>query len=129
LQISFNMAELITIPTYVDERGSLSVLQDILPKPIERIFYVKAIPGQMRGGKVHKRAHQILVCLNGECSVEVINSKTKSTYTLNTSENGLLLSPGDWHQIYGFSKDNVLLVVSTEKYNPDEFSAEKPSTI
>jgi dTDP-4-dehydrorhamnose 3,5-epimerase-like enzyme len=123
------MAEIITIPTYIDERGSLSVLQDILPRPIERVFYIKAIPGKVRGGKVHHLAHQILVCLIGECSVEVISSEIKSTYHLSTSEQGLLLSPGDWHQMFGFSQDNVLLVVSTEKYNPDEFSAEKPITI
>lgn len=123
------MAKIITIPTYSDERGDLSVLEDILPHPIQRVFYIKAKQGSTRGGKVHHQAFQCMISLTGSCHVEVVNTQERIIYELNTPHQGLLLTPGDWHQMSDFSDDNLLLIISTEKYNPVEISRIKPERI
>lgn len=126
---SFNMAEIITIPTFSDERGDLSVLQDILPYPIQRVFYIKGKTGKERGGKVHRQAYQCMISLYGSCNVEIVNKKERVIYNLNSSNKGLIVEPGDWHLMHDFSEDNILLVISTEKFNPEEISRIKPNNV
>lgn len=123
------MAKLISIPTYNDSRGRLSVIEDLLPSPVLRVFYIRGTEGNERGGKKHSKAHQCMVSIAGECRVEVVNSSGSAVYPLDTPEKGLLLQPGDWHRMYNFSSDNILLVLSTEKYNPEETSSTKPQVL
>lgn len=122
------MAEIISIPTFTDDRGELGVFENILPRPIQRVFYIKGKPGTRRGGKSHHNAFQCMISLEGSCQVHVINMTDAFTYELNTPNQGLILSPGDWHEMSNFTADNILLILSTEKYNPADFTTIKPES-
>jgi hypothetical protein len=70
------MAKLINIPTFKDKRGDLSVLEDIVPYPIERVYYIYNVT-EIRGGHRHRKTIQTLICLGGSCDIYCNNGKTK----------------------------------------------------
>ncbi len=115
------MAQLIHLPSFSDERGQLTVFEKVLPFDIKRIFYIHNGRGT-RGGKKHLQAHQALISVCGSCTIQV----GADAFALNTPTTCLLLQPGDPHTMHSFSEDNVLLVLSTEYYNPSEFVMMNP---
>lgn len=61
---------------------------------------------------------QALVCVHG--NVEIGFYKQKSV-VLNCPDQVLILEPDEYHYMQNFSKDAVLLVLSSEFYNPDDY--------
>ena len=68
------MAYIIKLPTYADERGSLTVVEKLLPFDIKRFYYIYNATSQ-RGGHRHKKTTQALICLGGSCEIYVNNGK------------------------------------------------------
>jgi quercetin dioxygenase-like cupin family protein len=118
------MAKLIKVPKYTDERGSLCVIEKILPFEIKRVFYIFDVKAP-RGGHAHKKTKLALVSLVGECSVYVNNGKTKTTYKLTSPDELLILEPEDWH-LLELSKNCVLLVLASEYYDKEDYIYEEP---
>ena len=65
------MAKLFSIPTYKDPRGSLSVIEKILPFDINRVYYIYDVDNSERGYHAHKKTIQALIMLNGSCNLFV----------------------------------------------------------
>ena len=51
---------LFDLPTFRDARGALSVLDDALPFPVKRLYWVYGADGQSRGGHRHDKTRQVL---------------------------------------------------------------------
>lgn len=119
------MAKLLHLQTFSSEKGSLTVFEKILPKGIKRIFYIYDAKDQIRGGHRHVLAYNALTCVSGNCKVLVDNGVETHTYELNTPDTCLLLDPIDWHQMYDFSEDAVLLVLSDRFYEKEDYIYEK----
>ena len=119
------MAKLLHLQTFSSEKGSLTVFEKILPEGIKRIFYIYDAKDHIRGGHRHVLAHNALTCVRGNCKVFVDNGEEKYTYELNTPDTCLLLDPVDWHQIYDFSENAVLLVLSDRFYEKEDYIYEK----
>jgi hypothetical protein len=115
------MAKLISIKSYNDDRGTLSVIQDELPFKIKRIFYIYNSDGSQRGGHRHKKTIQATVCISGECKIFVNNGIDKKIYNLNKPDLCLLLEPEDFHIMYDFKNQSVLLVLASEKYDSKDY--------
>ena len=68
-----------------------------------------------------------MICLSGSCEVKVydMDEKIEEKYKLNTPNQGLYLDRMIWKDMYNFSKDCVLLVLSDSEYIKDEYVYEK----
>jgi UDP-2-acetamido-3-amino-2,3-dideoxy-glucuronate N-acetyltransferase len=112
------------IPIIYDLRGSLSVgeCEKSLPFTPQRYFIVFDVPSrEVRGEHAHKQLHQFLVCLKGDCSLVVDDGNYREELLLNSPSIGVHLAPLVWGIQYKFSRDAVLLVLASEKYDPDDY--------
>jgi hypothetical protein len=115
------MASEISLPTHCDARGKLTVIDGVLPFPIVRAYYVYDCGGATRGGHRHKKTRQALVCLRGFCIVDWTNGVESGSTRLENPGQLLILEPADWHLMRDFSNDAVLLVLASERFDPDDY--------
>lgn len=113
------MSKIINIPTHKDNRGSLSVIDSLLPFEIKRVYYVYETSAP-RGGHSHKYSSTFLVALNGKVIVYLKNKNFETTYELCSPDNGLLINPGDWIS-FECGHGGVLLCLSSHPHNKDDY--------
>ncbi len=122
------MAVLKELKTITDSSCKLTVLEteEDISFNIKRIFYIYDIAQSVyRGGHRHQKNIQALICMAGHCNVYVNTGQKEDIFFLNTPSKCLLLNPEDWHRIYNFSHDAVLLVLASEHYNSDDYIEEE----
>ena len=108
-----------------DERGRLVIVeggQDI-PFEIKRVFYIYGSdPDVVRGKHANRRSEFILINVAGSSKVRVIDcSGNELVISLNHPHTGIYLPAMVWKDMYDFSSDSVLLVLSSEHYDPNEY--------
>lgn len=110
-----------------DERGHLVVVegyQDI-PFDIKRIFYIYGSDKDVvRGQHANRKSEFVLINVAGtsKVKVKVKDGKGNETvYSLNRPHTGIYLPKLLWKDMYDFSDDSVLLVLSSEHYDPKEY--------
>ena len=118
------MAKLLSLPTFNDNKGALTVIEKVLPFEIKRVYYIYHAKGQ-RGGHRHKKTLQALVSICGSCEVYTDNGQDQSTFILDAPDKILLLDCRDWHTMSHFTPDNVLLVLASEFYDRDDYIDER----
>ena len=114
------MAYMIDLPTFTDDRGSLTVIENFLPFEVKRCYFIYDVLGE-RGGHRHKKTTQALICLSGSCQVYTHDSETESMYLLDKPHKCLILNPQDWHTMDRFSVNSTLLVFSSEFYDKNDY--------
>lgn len=119
------MYRIIQFPKYGDERGSLVVLEGDhmdIPFEIKRVFfiYVNDVT-EVRGKHANRDSELVLVCASGKCKVRVSDGFEEEIVELHDSRKGLYIAPMCWKEMYEFSSDAVLLVVSSEHYRAEEY--------
>lgn len=115
------MAQLIDLETHTDIRGNLTVIEDILPFIIQRVFYIYGVDNSERGGHRHHKTIQAAVCIQGECKIFNNNGTEQNVFHLNKPSKCVLLEPSDWHKMYDFSKDAILMVLASEKFDEKDY--------
>ncbi|MCB9062436.1 MAG: FdtA/QdtA family cupin domain-containing protein [Halobacteriovoraceae bacterium] len=121
------MPNLVELPLYKDDRGSLTVLEKEIPYPIKRIFYIYDVaPGAERGGHGHFKTKVSLIALSGHCHIRVNNGIEKNNYRLDSPTKCLHLNPEDWHILSDFSKSAVILVLASSPYDKEDYFYEEP---
>jgi WxcM-like, C-terminal len=121
------MPQLIELTTHANDSGSLTVFEKLLPGDIKRAFYIYHTQGDKERGKhSHKKATNALIPVAGSCRITVTNLNGEHEFLLNAPNQCLVLVPGDWHIMDQFSADAVLLVMSNEYYDKDDYVFEKP---
>jgi len=118
------MAKLITLPTFKDERGSLTVVEKLLPFEIKRFYYIYDTTTK-RGGHRHKKTIQALICLGGSCEIYINNGNKKEIILLDSPDKCLILDPKDWHTMDNFSSGAILLVFASEHYDISDYIDEE----
>jgi hypothetical protein len=111
---------ILNLPTYTDSRGSLTVLDDLLPFKVARTYWIYGANGQTRGGHRHVHTIQVLIALAGTISIYMNDGFNEETIVLNQPNQCLLVEPKDWH-IMTFGRDSILLALSSHPYNRDEY--------
>ncbi len=114
-------ARMIQFRPIVDERGKLISLEGLINVPfaIKRVFYICNIPGRaVRGGHSHKVCHQLLVAVNGWCTVSVNGAFFGY---LASPDCGLYVPPGNEVTMRDFGNDCILLVLASEYYDPEDY--------
>lgn len=119
------MARLINLKTFCDGRGNLTVIEKVLPFDIRRIFYIYGVDSSVRGKHRHKKTVQAAICLVGKCTIYNNDGKTESVFELDSPDKCLLLEPTDWHKMYNFSRDAILMVLASEPYEYSDYIFEE----
>lgn len=117
-------SRLIELQALGDARGLLSVIEgnNTVPFDIKRVFYIYGtMLGVRRGFHAHHKTRQALVCVAGSCKVYLDNISRQEVILLDSPNKILLLEPNDWHEMYDFSSDCVLLVLASHLYDAEDY--------
>ena len=115
------MASLIDLDTHVDDRGKLTVIEKVIPFPIKRIFYIYDVDDSRRGGHRHKTTIQAAVCIHGSCRIFCDDNHSKEEFLLDKPNKCLILNPEDWHTMYDFTPDAILLVLASTEFDSSDY--------
>jgi acetyltransferase-like isoleucine patch superfamily enzyme/dTDP-4-dehydrorhamnose 3,5-epimerase-like enzyme len=117
------------LPLIEDLRGWLSFGEAQLHVPFEirRYFLVFGVTGEhIRGEHAHKRLHQFLICVHGRCHVIADDGTHREEFVLDRPDIGLHIPPMVWAAQYRYSKDAVLLVLASDRYEADDYIRDYP---
>lgn len=107
-----------------DERGNLVVVegaQDI-PFEIKRVFYIYGSDSEVvRGQHANRNSEFVLINVSGTSKVRVDNGFEEAVIELNRPRMGLYLPTMLWKDMYEFSEDSVLLVLTNTHYDGKEY--------
>ena len=115
------MAQLMDLKTFTDKRGNLTVIEKIIPFEIKRIFYIYGVDESKRGGHRHKKTIQAAICLKGSCHIYNSDGITENNYILDQPNKCLILEPKDWHTMYNFTSDAILMVLASAFFDQDDY--------
>jgi dTDP-4-dehydrorhamnose 3,5-epimerase-like enzyme len=115
------MAHLINLKTFTDKRGNLTVLEKVIPFDIKRLFYIYGVDSSVRGGHRHKATFQAAICLVGSCKIWNDNGNSQEEFNLDTPSKCLILEPEDWHKMYDFSENAVLMVLASSHFDQEDY--------
>lgn len=108
-----------------DERGWLVVIEGgtEIPFDIARIFYIYGSACDVvRGQHANRKSQFVLINVAGSCKVKVKDGKgNEAIFVLNRPHTGIYLPTMVWKDMYDFSEDSVLLCLSSEHYDANEY--------
>lgn len=113
------MARLINLKTFTDTRGSLTVIERVIPFEIKRIFYVNGRDHFKTGGK-RQHMKQAVICLKGSCLISNRTGTEEQHFILNTADQCLLLAPEDRHEMLEITDESILMVLASEPFEHEE---------
>ena len=108
-----------------DERGHLVVVEGMkdIPFEIKRVFYIYGSDADVvRGCHANRRSEFVLINVAGQSKVRVRDGAgNEAVFSINRPHTGLYLLRMVWKDMYDFSLDSVLLVLSNEPYDAAEY--------
>ncbi len=108
-----------------DERGHLVVVEGgvDIPFEIRRAFYIYGSGSDVvRGQHANRRTEFVLINVAGTSKVKVKDGEgNEEVYCLGRPHMGIYLPAMVWKDMYGFSRDSVLLVLASTHYDADEY--------
>lgn len=110
----------INLPSFIDQRGGLSVLDGALPFPVKRIYWIYGSDGNKRGGHRHHKTRQALIAVHGKVIVHMDDGLNVEDIHLDSPGQCLLVEPKHWHTM-NFEADAVLLVIASHPYDKDDY--------
>jgi mannose-6-phosphate isomerase-like protein (cupin superfamily) len=115
---------LLQFPLISEPRGSLSYAQydEHLPFIPIRYFIVFDVPaGEVRGNHAHRSVSQALICVKGSCLITLDDGHNRDQIALVRPDTAIYIPPLVWATQQRFSCDAVLLVLSSEAHDPEEY--------
>jgi len=119
------MAYQVSLKSFTDKRGNLTVIERVLPFDIKRVFYIYGVDDSVRGGHRHHKTIQAAICIQGKCTILSDDNVTTQDFVLDSPDKCVILEPKDWHQMYEFSADAILMVLASEFYDQKDYIFEK----
>lgn len=125
--------EVITFPTYSDERGSLTMAQSgdkprsLVPFEIKRTYWLHGITdGGERGAHATFHTNQLMIPLAGGCDVMVNDGVSWRDFNLQNTPGincvrGLWIKSGVWRELKGFAPGTVILLLSDTYYEDADY--------
>lgn len=107
-----------------DNRGHLVVAEGNkdIPFDIKRIFYIYGTKENVtRGQHANKKSKFVLINLAGNCKIKVDDGINQEVIVLDKAHQGIYLEEMVWKDMYDFSVDSILLVLSSEYYDGSEY--------
>ncbi|EJL6492777.1 WxcM-like domain-containing protein [Vibrio cholerae] len=119
-----SLINIIDFPVLGDGRGALVALEENrhIPFEIKRVYYIyDTAQNVARGFHAHKELKQVAICLKGACRFVMDDGKDKREVILATPDKGLLIDALQWHEMYDFSEDCVLMVLASDVYDESDY--------
>lgn len=117
--------QMLEFPQHGDERGHLVVVEGSkdIPFEIKRMFYIYGSDANVvRGRHANRKSEFVLINVAGQSKVRVDDGLgNEAVFSISRPHTGLYLPKMVWKDMYDFSEDSVLLVLSNEAYDPDEY--------
>ena len=107
-----------------DERGNLVVIEggESIPFSIARVFYMYGSDSEViRGQHANRRSEFILINVCGSSKVRITDGPETVIITLDKPRMGVYIPTMVWKDMYDFSPDSILLVLSSEHYDGAEY--------
>lgn len=107
-----------------DERGHLVVIEGNkdIQFDIARVFYIYGSDNNViRGQHANKKSEFVLINVSGKSKVKIDYGNSTKIVELNEPHMGVYIPKMVWKEMYDFSEDSVLLVLSNHKYDSDEY--------
>lgn len=115
------MAYLVDLKTFTDHRGNLTVIEEVLPFQVRRIFYIYGVDTSRRGGHRHHKTIQAAICIKGRCKIFNDNGLERNVFSLKKPSQCLILEQKDWHEMFDFSKNAILMVLASETFDENDY--------
>lgn len=115
------MAYEINLKTFTDSRGNLTVIEKVLPFEIKRVFYIYGVDNSERGGHRHRKTVQAAINIQGSCKIWNHDGSKSELFVLDDPSKCLILEPQDWHKMFDFSKDSILMVFASEYFDENDY--------
>lgn len=116
--------KIINFKDFGDERGKLVVVegsQDV-PFDIARVFYIYGSDDTVhRGMHANRESEFVLINVAGESKVKISNGTDEVIVSLDKPMMGLYIDRMVWKEMYEFSADSVLLVLSNKHFDEHEY--------
>ena len=107
-----------------DERGKLVVIEggQAIPFEIKRVFYIyDSDDTVVRGQHVNRQSEFVLINVAGSSKVRITDGEEEIVVELSRPMTGVYIPRMIWKDMYDFSPDSVLLCLSSEHYDPNEY--------
>ena len=108
-----------------DERGRLTAVEGgrDIPFEIKRAFYIYGSDGTVvRGQHANRKSEFVIINVAGKSKVKVMDGTgEEAVFCLDRPNVGLYLPAMTWKDMYDFSEDSVMLVLSSEHYDASEY--------
>ena len=117
-------SNLFQLEVFGDSRGSLVAAEENknIPFQIKRVYYIfNAQENIERGFHSHLNLEQVLICVNGHCSISLDDGEERKNFTLEDPSQGLYVCSNTWREMKNFSQDCVLLVLASEYFDPNDY--------
>lgn len=122
---NIDLVKTIEFPQKGDDRGHLVIVEGNIDIPFEikRVFYIFGSRYDIvRGQHANRRSQFVLINVAGTSKVKVKDGENnEAVYFLSRPHTGIYLPTMIWKDMYDFSEDSVLLCLSSEHYDPDEY--------
>ena len=112
------------LPQAQDLRGLLTFAEvgKQVPFEVKRYFLVSGVATkEVRGEHAHRKLHQFLVCVQGQCHIVADDGRNRQEFVLDSPTLALYLPPMVWGIQYRFSQDAALLVLCSGKYDSADY--------
>ncbi|MFM5361292.1 FdtA/QdtA family cupin domain-containing protein [Aeromonas veronii] len=119
-----SLIELIDFPVLGDHRGKLVAIEGNrhIPFEIKRVYYIYGSSSDVaRGFHAHKELRQVAICLSGQCRIVMDDGSKKEDVILDNPSQALLIDRMQWHEMYDFSSDCVLMVLASDIYDESDY--------
>lgn len=117
--------QMLEFPQHGDDRGHLVVVEGLkdVPFEIRRVFYIYGSDSDVvRGCHANRKSEFVLINVAGQSKVRARDGLgNEAVFSINRPHTGLYLPKMIWKDMYDFSPDSVLLVLSSEPYDPQEY--------
>lgn len=116
--------KLIDLPVFSTQSGSITSMNNKkeIPFNIKRVYYLYDVPNAAdRGAHGHISLQQLIIAASGSFTINLFDGIDSQTYVLNQPNQGLLIIPGIWRELKGFSGGAVCLVLASEEYDENDY--------
>lgn len=125
MDLSYSVKDciLIDVPTFTDNRGSISVMDKELPFEVKRVFWLHHIKeGKDRGAHALLDSAEIMIAIHGSFVVDLDDIKSKTSILLDDPSKGLIIRPGIWFRTHSYKDDGVSLILASDEYARNKYT-------
>ena len=122
-----DICPIIQFKDFGDDRGKLVVIEggQNIPFDIARVFYIyDSDDSVIRGQHANRNSEFVLVNVAGSSKVRITDGAEEIIVELDKPMTGVYIPKMIWKDMYDFSADSVLLVLSNMHYDETEYIRE-----